>query len=188
MAFIDIDECLVPRKNKDLLGALAPLEAFSNISLPWTMFGPNNHETPPKEAAPFAYTRRASAQDSALLNFKCIVDPCMVSQVSVHKFQTRDMGSTSVNDYGVTAHNKQRRSDEFLSNVNIQLNHYYTRSREEMEAKITGGAVSGVMQTQREAVIRKKIALIEANPITDTAATDFLARKGITDSQALRNF
>ena len=188
MAFIDIDECLVPRKNRDLLDALAPLEAFSNISLPWAMFGINNHKTPPKEAAPFAYTRRASVQDGALLNFKCIVDPCMVSQVSVHKFQTRDMGATSANDCGVATHNKRRRSGDFLSNVNIQLNHYYTRSREEMEEKITGSAVSGVMQMQRETAIRKKIALIEANPITDTAATDFLARKGISDSQDLRNF
>lgn len=188
MAFIDIDEYLVPRKNRSLLDALAPLEAFSNISLPWMMFGTNSHEAPPKEAAPFAYTSRASAQDGVLLNFKCIMDPCRVSQVSVHKFQTRDMGANSANDRGVIGHNKQRKSSDFLSNSNIQLNHYYTRSREEMEAKITGGAVSGVLQAQRESAIRKKVALIEADPITDTTATDFLARKGIADSQALRNF
>ena len=139
-------------------------------------------------AAPFAYTRRASVQNGALLNFKCIVDPCMVTQVSVHKFQTRDMGATSVNDSGVAAHNKQRRSSRFLSNANIQLNHYYTRSHEEMESKIISDAVSGVMQTQREAAIRKNLTLIETNSIADNAATEFLARKGITDSQALRNF
>ncbi len=128
MAFIDIDELLVPRREQGLLAALEELEAYSNISLPWVMFGPSGHDTPPDEAAAFAYLERSGRQEGSLLNFKCIVDPCKVSQVSVHKFQTLDMGANSANDFGAVAHYKKRRSADFLSNRNIQLNHYYTRS------------------------------------------------------------
>ncbi len=186
MAFIDIDEILVPKTSGSLIEELENLGSHSNISLPWVMFGPNGHEAPPTAPAMFAYQARGPIEKGPLLNFKCIVDPCRVTQVSVHKFVTSDMGAQSANDQGMTAHYKQRDTARFLSTQHIQLNHYYTRSQSEMMQKIRGGAVSGVSQEKRQQAILKKRDLIAAGAETDTAAPAFLARHGIHNGADLK--
>jgi hypothetical protein len=184
MGFIDIDEYIVPKSALTITEALEPLEAFSNISLPWVMFGHGGHDAAPDTPAPFAFGQRANAMTGPLLNFKCIVDPCAVTQVSTHKFETADMGAHTANTRGETAWVKARTTKGFVTDEVLQLNHYYLKSRIEMNAKIAGSAVSGVAQSQREAAIREKAALIETNPITDTAAVEFLQRHGIPDAAA----
>jgi hypothetical protein len=75
-----------------------------------------------------------------------------------------------------------------MSNKNIQLNHYYTRSRSELESKVRGGGVSGVDNAKREDAIRRKVALIGSSTVRDTAAINFLLRKGIASGSDLRSF
>ena len=187
MAFIDIDEFLVPKSAETLQQCLDPLSGFSNISLPWTMFGPSGHHNPPSEPVFFAYEKRAKDTKGPLLKFKCIVDPCKVCQVSVHKFETTDMKENSVNDIGKTAHYKQRTQRDFISTGNIQLNHYYTKSLADMEEKIAGSAVSATERETRERSIREKLALIEKEEIIDPSAAEFLRRHGISSAIDLRN-
>ncbi|MEO1640977.1 MAG: glycosyltransferase family 92 protein [Pseudomonadota bacterium] len=184
MGFIDADEYLVPRDHDDLPSALSTLP-HPNISLPWTMFGHSGHQSPPDDALPFAYTQRAAESKGPLLNYKCIVDPCAVTQVSTHKFETRDAGNRSSNTRGETASNSAR-GPGFATHDVIQLNHYYLMSVAEMEAKKAGPAVSGTAQAQRSAAVAEKATLIEAAPIEDTSAPDFLARHEITSTADLR--
>ena len=185
MGFIDTDEYLVPRNALTLPDALAEL-ACTNISLPWTMFGHGGHKTTPAEAVPFAFQQRAAHAKGPLLNFKCIVDPCDVTQVSTHKFHTATHGDQSSNTSGQMASNRQR-SGAYVTQDLIQLNHYYLMSEAEMHAKISGPAVSGTAQAQRAAAVLRKAELIEKAPVTDTAAADFLKRHGIENSAALRD-
>lgn len=187
MSFIDIDEYLVPKSEPSLLECLEPLAAFSNISLPWVMFGPNGHENSPTDAAPYAYTQASNKMDGALLNFKCIVDPCKVKTVSVHKFETLDMGANTVNDMGVVANNKRRTSNKFVSTSNLQLNHYYTKSRQDLARKIRGGAISRVDSTQRSYAIIRKLHLIEQNSYVNNDAVQFLKRYNINTSNEFRH-
>ena len=184
MGFVDTDEYLVPRDAQTLPEALAGLDT-PNLSLPWTMFGHNGHDTAPIDAVSFAFQRRASEATGPLLNFKCIVDPCDVTQVSTHKFQTASQGNLSSNTLRQTAPNG-RRAGRFVTREIIQLNHYYLMSKAEMQAKLAGPAVSGSAQDHRAAAILRKAALIEDAPVTDTAAVDFLARHGITTTKGLR--
>ncbi|WP_376872897.1 glycosyltransferase family 92 protein [Albirhodobacter sp. R86504] len=135
MAFIDVDEFLVPQECDTIEAALATLNDAPNISLPWVMFGHNGHETPPREAMPFAYTQRAPKTIGPLLRWKCIVDPCEVTQVSPHKFHTRDHGSRTMNTEGKTTSNKFR-NEAFVTFKHLTVNHYYLRSKAETEAKI----------------------------------------------------
>ena len=185
MAFIDADEFLVPVDAPDLPTALAQV-SFPNISLPWTMFGHSGHEQPPEDALVFAFTQRAREAAGPLLNFKCIVDPCEVSQVSTHKFRTRQDGDLTRNTLGQTARNSQR-TGSFVTTEVIQLNHYYLMSRHDMLLKLRGPAVSGVGQAQRSAAIQKKAELIESHPVEDLRAITFLNRRGIVDTNSLRN-
>lgn len=182
MSMIDLDEYIVPKEAMSLTEALKPLEAHSNISLPWVMFGHNGHETATSAPIPFGYTARAADQSGPLLNFKCIIDPCDVTKVSVHKFETAAMSKHTVNTLGQSATNKTRKSAAFVTTDVLQLNHYYLLSREETDHKINRGAVSGVSNDTRAKSLREKQTLIEANPITDNSALEFLSRHGIKNA------
>lgn len=188
MAFIDIDEYLVPETERTIADCLASLDGFSNISLPWVMFGHSGHEVPPTIPVPLAYTMRATQQSGALLNFKCIVDPCDVRQVSTHKFETNGMGSKSSNATGDIMYNKARMSPAFITSAGLQLNHYYLRSRLEMQQKIAGSAVSGTDHEKRKNSILEKAVLIEKDLVTDKSALKFLARHGISSQSDFEEF
>lgn len=184
MAFIDTDEYLVPKEAMTLPEALHDLP-HPNISLPWTMFGHGGHDVAPDDAVPFAFQERAPVSEGPLLNFKCIVDPCEVTCVNPHRFETKDHGNVSSNTQGTLAPNKGR-GGSFVCHEVIQLNHYYLMSKQEMDAKIGGPAVSRSPHEQRKAAVLRKAALIEANPVTDQSAVAFLARHGVSGSDALR--
>ena len=175
MGFIDIDEYLVPKQSFTILDVLDGLEDFTNISLPWTMFGPSGHDTPPDVPAPFAYGLRARDRAAPILNFKCIVDPCDVTQVRVHRFRTGQMGRDSSNDVGVTASYKDRDGPGFVSAKALQLNHYYTRSRQELNEKLKKQAVSDASPDSRNPKILQKAKMIEATAVNDRSAVKFLA-------------
>lgn len=177
MTFIDIDEYLFPATAESLGKVLSALEAFQNVSVPWSMFGTSGQVGPTGLPLVVSYTRRARQPRGALLNFKCIVDPCDVVTVSVHKFWTRRMQADSVNGAGFRAQHRRRRTPEFLAADVIRLNHYCTRSAEEFERKIAKGAVSGMAQNRREAMLRERAAAIAADEIEDLAAIEFLSRR-----------
>ena len=186
MGFIDVDEYLVPQSKMTLMECLNELTDFTNISLPWVMFGHSGHYARPNEPVPLAYTQRAPHQIGKLLNFKCIIDPCDVTQVSTHKFETLAMAAKTTNMLGEVTWNKSRSARGFVSNEGIQLNHYYLRSRAEMEQKMSGAAVSGTEQSIRKAAILEKAGLIETDAVTDTCAGSFLRRHNILTGDDLR--
>lgn len=185
MSFIDADEYLVPRDAMSLPEALEALP-HPNISLPWTMFGHSGHDEAPTDAVPFAFQKRAPVSEGPLLNYKCIVDPCEVTSVNPHRFETRAEKNRTSNARGDVTTNKQR-SSGFVCHDVIQLNHYYLLSKQEMLAKISGTAISGTAREQRKEAVLRKAKLIEANPVLDSSAVTFLARHGVHDTAALRS-
>lgn len=178
-AFIDIDEFLVPKGHDTLTAAIAAAGNPSNLSLPWHMFGHSGHRTPPEGGVIANYTRRARlpyVRPDLLLRHKCIVDPCEVTLISVHKFHTRDMGSHTANTLGQIVPHHRRKSDSFFTSEGIQLNHYYCLSEAEMWNKINRGAASFAShQTYRERVLTK-VKEIERDTEEDLCAILFLER------------
>lgn len=182
MTFIDIDEYLFPLLDNTIPEALARIPKHPNISLPWTMYGFNGHAAKPDTPIPFAYEMRAAKRAPKLLNFKCIVDPCDVTKVQVHKFETRTKGTETMNDAGKYAMSyKDRIKPCFASSEVLQLNHYYTFSKQELELKIDKGGVSLTERKRRELHIRRIVEAIESDTVSDTAARDFLSRRGISE-------
>ncbi|MDO6589264.1 glycosyltransferase family 92 protein [Loktanella sp. D2R18] len=186
MGFIDIDEYIVPKADDTIMTVLGGLEQFTNISLPWTMFGPNGHDTPSDLPAPFAFTTRARDRAAPLLNFKCIIDPTDTLEVRVHRFRTHQMGRTSASEAGKVSHYKERNKADFLSDAALQLNHYYTRSHQELQEKLSKGAVSDSPLDRRGRKIMEKLEVIEKTAVEDRCALDFLQRHGVNDGQGLR--
>ena len=177
MAFIDVDEFLVPVAANSIPQAMEGLDAAAHVSLPWQMFGRGGHDTPPEGGVVANYLQRA-ADPFALrhgLNFKCLVDPARVTEVGVHGFAI-DGRHQGVNDAGQPAAHADRTKRVFSSRARLQLNHYYTRSNAELQAKIGRGSNKSVQANKHIARVMRIVTAIEAETVEDRTAIAFLAR------------
>lgn len=182
MAFIDVDEFLLPKKGRTIEEALAGAKGAPNISLPWHMFGTSGHKSPPKGSILRNFTRRSADPLSSrknASNFKCIVDPCEVSEVSIHHFSTAKHGENSANDVGSFFSRKGRKHKAFYSSECIQLNHYYSKSEEELREKLSRGPASPASRKRYEDRVLSAMKNIEADTVEDNAMIAFLDKHKI---------
>ena len=182
MAFIDVDEFLIPKRAASIPEALAHLGDCRSLSLPWHMFGRSGHAAPPEGGVLRNYLRRARDPMSAARGvraFKCVVDPCHLTALRVHAMET-DGGGTSCNDRGEAATEAERARPGFYSADHLQLNHYYTRSEAELAEKIGRGHNLQAKSSEYARKVRRTVANIEADEVEDRAALDYLARIGWT--------
>lgn len=181
LTFIDVDEFLIPKRARTLPEALAHLEADCvNLSLPWHMFGRSGFRTPPSGGVLRNYLRRAADPMSDLRGvraFKCIVDPCRLTAVKVHSMQT-DGNDRTCNDRGVEVPLRERDRPAFYSADHVQLNHYYSRSEQEVQEKVGRGPNLVSKASEYERKVRRTIAHIEQDEVEDRSALDYLARVG----------
>ncbi len=180
MAFIDADEFLVPKDASDLDGALAHLDGtVRNISLPWHMFGHSGHAAPPEGGLLRNYLMRAAdpmSDERGIRQFKCIVDPCHVTEAGVHSFAT-DGAYVTANDRGETVPLDRRRLPGFYSTDHLQLNHYYARSRQELEEKVGRGPNLTTKSPEYRRKVMRTVGNIEKTQTEDRAALEYLARR-----------
>jgi hypothetical protein len=179
MAFIDVDEFLIPTRADTLPEALAEAGDCASISLPWHMFGHSGHAEPPEAGVLRSYLRRAADPMSdarGVRAFKCVVDPCALRQVGVHAMGTGD--GMTCNDQGRRVQMKDRDRRDFYSVRNIQLNHYYARSEAELVEKIGRGPNLMAKTPEYGRKVRRTVANIEADEVEDRTALDYLARIG----------
>ncbi|BCJ91164.1 hypothetical protein IZ6_18990 [Terrihabitans soli] len=182
MAFIDADEFLLPKSGKTVEEALLRVNGFPNVSLPWHMFGTSNHDRRPPGPILENYTMRGAdplSRKKNASNFKCVVDPCEVTEVSIHHFKTRLHGENTCNDVGYVTTRKGRKSPAFYSSGALQLNHYYSKSKEELEAKLARGPASPASRLRYETRVRTAMASIESDMVEDGQMIAFLNRNGI---------
>lgn len=176
MMFIDVDEFAFPVKANTLTDALAELDDLPSISLPWHMFGTSGHVDRPVGLVIENYTERAPfpppPQQRKLLSYKSVVDPCRVTESSSHAFALQGMGQVSFNDRRQQFSFAQRSDLAFASAEHIQLNHYFTKSEADFQAKLQRGRVtrSGAVMP-RTAEQRK--AMIDESAVEDRAITRF---------------
>ena len=173
MACLDADEFLVPIGAPTLPEALEDLDV-TNVSLPWHMFGRGGQEGTPDEGTVPAFTRRArDPMDAArgASGFKCLFDPCTLRIASVHEMRTD--GIRTWNDAGHEATFATRREPGFLSTDRVQLNHYYTRSAADLEAKLSRG--SNLSDPAYRRRVMRTVDAIERDEVEDRLAADWWA-------------
>lgn len=177
-AFIDSDEFMVPVAADDLNAALAPLDAYPLISLPWHMFGRNGQDAIPKGGVLQNYTAMADPLKGRYgRNWKCLADPSRITALRVHSFDIEGKGQ-SVNDAGRLMAHKDRAKPESYSRAAIQLNHYYTRSNAELQAKIKRGSNKVIRHDTHLKRVMRIVNEIETNTTEDRTAMDYVARIG----------
>ncbi|MFO7531265.1 MAG: glycosyltransferase family 92 protein [Candidatus Limnocylindrales bacterium] len=166
LAYYDVDEFLVPLLDDDVPTFLARFEDAAVVRVPRVEFGFSGHRVPPPGLAIEAYTQVANVLDlDADLppRVKSMVQPGAVSAVDIHLAFPADEPATG----------KPTTTAEASVRGIAQLNHYYTRSFEEYEAKRFRGSATG--RIDRPAVPFD----IETLGV-DTSARRFVARTQAT--------
>ncbi|MDG1377007.1 MAG: glycosyltransferase family 92 protein [Yoonia sp.] len=177
MAFVDVDEFIVPMQHNSLDTALSDLAAATHISLPWHMFGRSGHADMPDGGIVKNFLKRKKTVQAGghALNWKCIVDPCHVTGVRVHGMEV-DGKAEGVNDMGQFSTHKARAQQSFISNERLQLNHYYTRANADLQAKLNACLIASVPLTKHAKRVQRIVQEIEADEVEDHAAVAFLKR------------
>jgi len=166
LAYFDIDEFVVPLVDDDIPSLLARWPDAADVRIPRVDFGFSGHRTPPDELIIEAYTEVADVfgRDPAKPpRVKTIVQPRGISAVGIHTATVAD-APLSADDRPVPIETIGKACWEL-----VQLNHYYTRSFEEFEAKRFRGSATG--RIARPAIPFELPALR-----VDTAATRFAGR------------
>lgn len=144
IAFIDLDEFIVPVKDKTVFGFLNRFEEYSAVEINWLVYGSGGA----KKKSPGTMMERfkCHSQSGHFLNrhVKSIVNPrCVFTLIGCHE-AARISGCT-VDSHGnlVKKHFREREPQQDI----IRINHYAVRSYEEFLEKQTRGRASGTAKT-----------------------------------------
>ncbi len=136
LAYHDVDEFLVPLQDPDIPTFLARFRDAADVRVPRIEFGFSGHRSRPDELSIDAYTQVANVLDldpSLPPRVKSIVQPTAVSAIDIHLAFPADEPLPGA---------PTGTAEETVRGL-AQLNHYYTRSFEEFEAKRFRGSATG---------------------------------------------
>lgn len=146
VAFFDVDEFLFSPTSDTLLEALNKIGDRICVSIPWQNFGTNGHRTRPDGLVIENYTEKAAFPpvpgQRSLLRYKTILDPSKVLAAGTHCFHFLDAGPVLINERGDMMQLHQFEDVKFAVSEHFQLNHYFTRSEQELDQKRQKGRVS----------------------------------------------
>jgi tetratricopeptide (TPR) repeat protein len=160
MGFIDTDEFLVPKTTTDIKELLKNYEAYGGLAVSSLFFGSNGHQARPSIGQIAAYTQRTHETFQGNVLIKSIVQPkCVLMPNSPHDFAFKE-GSWCVNEDLLLVDGMK-----FPCHAdNIQLNHYFCRSQDEVDQKISRGWADhaiGAWPRQRFDVVNQQSTYID---------------------------
>ncbi len=145
MAFIDVDEFLFAPSGRSLPDILDELR-LPAIAVPWTNFGTGGHKSRPPGLVTENYTECAAHPlhpgQRSLLRYKSVVDPAEVCAMGSHIFPLHEKGAVAINERGEVVPGYNVTDATFVATQALRLNHYFTRSEEEIADRIAKGRVS----------------------------------------------
>ncbi len=147
IAFIDIDEFIVPVKDAKATDFLKRMESFSAVEINWLCYGSSGQKN--KRKAPVMERFRRHSQPDHILNrhVKSIVDPrrvvCMIGchDAAALRGDTADSHGNAI---------KKNFRDRPPQQDVIRINHYAVKSYEEFVEKQKRGRASGRQKTVKD--------------------------------------
>lgn len=177
VAFIDADEYLFAADGSDLKGFLAEYEEYPGLAVNWVVFGPGGNEKRPEGLIIENY-RETFANRNHEMNcrVKLIVQPAQVhcfltahtalfkkAKPAVNEMKKPINGTSMLTSYGgaTTRTNSIER---------IRLNHYWTKSLEDLNEKCRKGRPD----PSADLLVADVLKRIEGENITDESILQFL--------------
>jgi hypothetical protein len=137
LAIIDLDEFICPMKSPYLDSILIQYENYAGLCANWAMFGSNGHKEHQNSVLQ-SYTTRMNPEleETKILcsHVKTILKPSLVMGINnPHSFQYKE-GYFAVGENFVRIDSFQRLP---VTYDKIRINHYFTKSREDFEKKVS---------------------------------------------------
>lgn len=136
VAFIDVDEFILPMREPDLPSTLALYRQYGAIGMNWKMFGSSGEKF--KQDIPVCkrFIRASSQLCRANFHVKSIARPELIRDLNVHRpFLKKDM---FVDEHGREITDPLGLHDSVSYDI-LRVNHYYTKSRQEWMQKAARG-------------------------------------------------
>ena len=146
IAFIDLDELIVPIKDASIPAFLSRFESFAGVEINWLIYGSNGLRQKTSGTMMERFTRHAKPEHRLNRIVKTIVDPRRVySMIGCHE-AAKISGYIADSHGQPVEHNFRKRTAQHDV---IRINHYAVRSFEEFEEKQKRGRASGTQRTVR---------------------------------------
>jgi hypothetical protein len=136
VAFIDLDEFLLPLSDASVPALLSRMGHFSAVLVAWLVFGPSGHDTRPNGLVIEAYDKRAADDAPVNQHIKSIVRCSDMLDVTLNPHEFFLRGPTC-DPLGHPVPNIAIQPE--ACHQGLVLNHYQTRSRAEWETKVARG-------------------------------------------------
>ena len=146
IAFIDLDEFIVPIKDASIPAFLKRFEAFAAVEINWLVYGSGGHKT--KSPGTMMERFRFHSLPGHRLNrhVKSIVNPREVfTMIGCHEAAKISGSIADSHGQPVTKNFREREPQQDV----IRINHYAVRSYEEFLEKQARGRASGTQKTVR---------------------------------------
>lgn len=146
IAFIDLDEFIVPIKDASIPAFLKRFEAFAAVEINWLVYGSGGHKT--KSPGTMMERFRFHSLPGHRLNrhVKSIVNPREVfTMIGCHEAAKISGSIADSHGQPVTKNFREREPQQDI----IRINHYAVRSYEEFLEKQARGRASGTQKTVR---------------------------------------
>lgn len=135
-AFIDLDEFIVPKAERDINLFLTEYERFAGLGIHWRVFGSCGRLSRPEAIAPAAYPNVIRKSP----HIKSVVQNSLVERaLSPHHFRFKE-GSCCVNEDRIPVVGPRSYHTSRL----VQINHYYYQSQQDFAAKIERGMATPI--------------------------------------------
>lgn len=171
---LDADEFLVPLRSADIREFVASCAQYPHVAIQWTMFGSSGHNTRPSGLVTEIYTWRSQQLNR---HIKTICRPKLFRHQSIFlnphymdgssyvfadgspvTWGTRIAGNSTCPSFGKIAHDGPAGL--------VQINHYWTKSKQEFEAKKARGRAT------TKNVREDRFEDVDRNDIVDTSIID----------------
>ncbi|GAB6057146.1 hypothetical protein JCM31598_02630 [Desulfonatronum parangueonense] len=140
IAFVDVDEFLIPNKMEDIRLFLSDYEEYGGLGVHWVDFGSSGYLGRPDSYQMKSYIHRFPLDYPKNLHIKSIVQPQKVLHpFNPHKFIYKDPWYCVDENYFPISESQ----GPFTAD-NIQLNHYYFRSQQDYCQKLERGRADRV--------------------------------------------
>jgi len=169
-AFIDADEFLYPVAGNSIKDVLDEVSAAPAVAVHWLNFGSNGHETRPQGLSIEAFTRRAPDDFPDHHVMKSIVRPDMIVAY-LHPHQSLVLGCY-VQEDGVPVFPIGGRCSAPKCRK-LAINHYYTKSRQQLLKKRERGRPLGEGDPERIRAM-EFFTLRDRNDVEDLTILKFL--------------
>ena len=165
LALIDADEFLFSPKGR-MPEQLRAFEAYPGVGVNWVIFGPNGHVKTPEGLVMDAYTTTpADYQNGINCHIKSVVQPSKVLTV-FHPHYAIYRKGYAVGENGAALDNRTTRAFSRENHREVfRINHYTTKSLEDLEKKCRRGYPDGSPNT----VFENQLKPFEA-PLTEDFA------------------